>query len=108
MILAQGGSVEEVVAYRTLVAEPNPSVMEAMKSGAVDVVTFTSSSTARNFATVIGDERDMLPSGIAYASIGPETTKAARGEGFTVDIEADKHNIDGLVEAIVQSFPRNL
>ena len=62
-----------------------------------DLITFTSSSTVERFVRLIGIEA--LPPTVA--SIGPITSDTARGLDVTVDIEADLHTIDGLIEAIV-------
>lgn len=99
-----GGEVTDIVAYRTLPATPEPGVLQAIRSGGVDIVTFTSSSTARNFASLVRAELGHLPAGVSYASIGPETTKAATAEGMEIAVEAEQHDVDGLVEAVVRLF----
>ena len=63
-----------------------------------DVITFTSSSTVRNFVQLWG--RKPLPPGIKFASIGPVTTATLREFGLPVDIEAGEYTIPGLVRAI--------
>ena len=62
-----------------------------------DWITFTSSSTVKNLLAVTG--REAL-AGIKVASIGPVTSATAREAGLTVNVEADPHTIEGLVEAI--------
>ena len=99
-----GGEPFEVVAYRTLPAEPPEEALTALRDGEVDVVTFSSSSTARNFAEIARREIGELPRNVVYASIGPETTKAARAEGMDISIEAQKHTIPGLVAALVDEL----
>lgn len=103
---AAGAEVTEVVAYRTLPGEPGPEAVEVLRKGGVDVVTFTSSSTAKNFADMARKKLGGPPRGVFYASIGPETSKAARTEGLEVGIEAAEHTIDGLVAALVERFGR--
>ena len=90
-----------MVAYRTLPGEPAPEAIEALRNGEVVVVTFTSSSTARNFAEIVCREIGSLPDDVIYASIGPETTKAATNEGMKISIEAQKHTIQGLIAALL-------
>ena len=69
-----------------------------MRAGAVDAITFTSSSTVDNFCDAIGVLPDPQPH---VVSIGPVTSETARKRGLRVDVEADPHTIDGLVEALV-------
>jgi uroporphyrinogen-III synthase len=68
-----------------------------------DVVTFTSSSTVRNFITLLGG-RGRPPhtdlDGIQFASIGPVTSSTLREFGFTAHVEAKEYTIPGLVRAI--------
>jgi len=65
---------------------------------AADYLTFTSSSTVRNLVAAL-DGR--LPEGIRIVSIGPVTSEAAREAGLGVDVEAERHDIDGLIEALL-------
>jgi uroporphyrinogen III methyltransferase/synthase len=68
-------------------------------------VTFTSSSTVRFFFEAIGDG---LADGARLASIGPVTSAALRERGREPDVEADRHDIDGLIEALVADAGRSL
>ena len=98
---AKGASVEEIVAYRTRV--PRESAERArrlLRDDGVDVVTFTSSSTARNLAELVGKGSAQLLSQPTIACIGPVTAATARELGLRVDIEAREHTMPGLVEAI--------
>ncbi len=91
----QGWDVDVVEAYRTEQA-PLAEEQAAAVAGA-DVVTFTSSSTVSNFLAAIGD-RPIPP---AVVAIGPITAATAREHGLAVDVEAEVHTIDGLVDALV-------
>ena len=91
----KGWTVEVVEAYRTEQA-PLAEEQAAAVAGA-DVVSFTSSSTVSNFLAAMGD-RPIPP---AVAAIGPITAATARQHGLAVDVEAEVHTIDGLVEALV-------
>lgn len=106
-LVAAGARITDIPAYRTLPGEPAAEVFDAIRSGRVDLVTFTSSSTARNFAAIIRKEFGELPRSVTYISIGPETTKAARNEGMVIAVEAEAHTIDGLVSAILETFGDN-
>ncbi len=92
-----GAIVDEAVAYRTVPETEDVSggIARYRERGA-DIVTFTSSSTAENFHAL----GLPVPAGVLYASIGPVTSKTMHRLGFEVGIEAERHDIPGLVEAI--------
>jgi len=64
------------------------------------LITFTSSSTVENFLAL----GVPWPKGMKIASIGPSTSKTARDAGLKVDVEARRHDIDGLVDAIKKFY----
>jgi len=100
-----GGQVHVVEAYETVVPQ---SSRTRLRSALMNprrrphVVTFTSSSTVRNFVTLLGARRPKLE-GIRLASIGPVTSSTLRELDLRVDIEAKKFTIPGLVEAILHA-----
>jgi uroporphyrinogen III methyltransferase/synthase len=97
----QGALVAEVAAYRTVPSpESRQRLLDALEQRAVDIVTLTSSSTARNLVDGIGGRLDLLR-GLTIASIGPVTSQTARGLGLAVDVEASVHTIPGLADALV-------
>jgi hydroxymethylbilane synthase len=98
----RGAQVDVVEAYRTAIPEQAPALARQIFSGVrkPDWVTFTSSSTAVNFARVAGAA---ALEGVRVASIGPVTTGAARKHGLEVTVEAEAFTIDGLIEAILRS-----
>jgi uroporphyrinogen III methyltransferase/synthase len=93
---ARGAKVDVVALYETVAEEPDPEAIEAARSA--DYVTFTSSSTVRNFMAAIGGR---FPGRARVVSIGPVTSETAREAGLKVDAEADRHDPDGLVEALL-------
>jgi uroporphyrinogen III methyltransferase/synthase len=95
----RGADVDVVELYET-VAEPLSAEQLEAAAGA-DYVTFTSSSTVRNFHEA-GGHAD----GARVVSIGPVTSATARELGIDVDVEADRHDIDGLVDALVRDAAR--
>ena len=99
-----GGQVTEVVAYRTVLeTEGQEEALAALEQGEVDAVTFTSASTARNFAQILGPERlkKALAAGkLRCLSIGPVTSAAMKEAGIPVHGEARQHDIPGLVELL--------
>jgi uroporphyrinogen III methyltransferase/synthase len=94
-----GAEVEVVTLYRT-VAEALGEAERAAVADA-DYVTFTSSSTVTNFAAALGGG-DGLPPRARVVSIGPVTSATARDLGIEVDVEATRHDLDGLVAALAE------
>jgi uroporphyrinogen III methyltransferase / synthase len=101
-LLAQAGAhVTELVAYQTRPAAALPSnVLDAIKQNKLDWITFSSSSTAKNLAAMLGDNAACL-SRIKLASIGPVTTTALSELGLTPAAIASVSTVAGLVDAIV-------
>ena len=102
LLRQRGAKVEEVVAYRTVIPEDLSAdrLKSVLKQG-IDVVTFTSPSTVRNLAQIVGaKELEVLLKGVKVACIGPVTAEAAKKLGIRADIVAGTHTIDDLVEAI--------
>ena len=102
-----GAVVTEVTAYCTVPDRPDPAAFQAFRDGAVEVVTFTSSSTARNFAAIIRAELGTLPTNVLYASIGPETSRTARAEGISIGLEAQDSTVPGLLAALTANLKSN-
>lgn len=102
-----GADVDVVEAYETVVPEGSKAgLREALKEATrPDIITFTSSSTVRNFVALVGDQQSLA--GVQFASIGPVTSATLRETGLRVDIEATQYTIPGLVEAIVQARSRH-
>ena len=97
-----GYVVEEVIAYRTVAPARSEAVAELMKHGA-DLVTFTSSSTAENFAGLVGKKRIRKIAGRPkFVSIGPITSATMRKLGLRVAREAKVYTIAGLVDCILK------
>lgn len=98
-LTANGWDVDEVVAYRNKPEGPDPVVVAELRAGAFDVVTFTSGSAAAAFAASVGAAPEALGSSIV-ASIGPSTSSSALAAGLKIDLEADEHTAEGLVDAL--------
>ena len=105
---ALGVQVTEVAAYATRKAEAGATrLAESLATGAVDAVTFTSSSTARNFAEAFTEEERRAWRGrVAVASIGPITASTAAEYGLTTDIMPGEYTIPALARAITDYFAR--
>ena len=94
----RGADVHVAALYDT-VAEPlSDGSRDALARS--DYVTFTSSSTVSFLLDALGARADLL-GGARIVSIGPITSATAREHGLAVHVEAERHDIDGLVEALV-------
>jgi uroporphyrinogen III methyltransferase/synthase len=92
----RGAEVDVVALYETVREEPPAEAIEAAQNA--DYVTFTSSSTVRNLLEALGER---FPGGARVVSIGPVTSEAARAAGLEVHAEADPHDVDGLLAALL-------
>lgn len=99
-----GAEVHEVTVYRTVPALKAVSqAKEILKSGEIDVITFTSSSTVTGLLTAFSGE-PLTINNAKIACIGPKTADAAVKAGLRVDIMAREQTIPGLVAAIEDYF----
>jgi len=101
---AAGALVDLVEAYETVVPEKSRARLRSLLKNAKrrpHIVTFTSSSTARNFAELLGVARARSLTNVQFASIGPVTSETLRGLGLPVAIEAREFTMGGLIRAIV-------
>jgi uroporphyrinogen III methyltransferase/synthase len=93
----RGVEVDVLELYETVAEQLSESQLSAVKRA--DYLTFTSSSTVRFFLKVAGNE---AARGARIVSIGPVTSATLREHGLEPGVEAGRHDIDGLVEALVQ------
>lgn len=92
--------LRDVSVYETRRPEGLPSgLADQLRAGQIDWITFTSSSTAKNFADLLGNSADLKKAKIA--AIGPVTSQTLRELGAEVTVEALTSDIDGLVQAIL-------
>jgi len=105
-----GAYVDVVEAYETVVPQSSRKRLNATlksKTRRPHLITFTSSSTVRNFTALLegsaprGNLKQL--DGILFASIGPITSATLRQLGLRADIEAEQYTIPGLVAAIVSA-----
>jgi uroporphyrinogen III methyltransferase/synthase len=104
-----GALVTEVTAYETVDEHLDEEILaRLLAESKVDMVTFTSSSTVRNFKRLV-DETEILKlePGTIAACIGPITADTAADLGITPDIVAAEFTIPGLVSAIVDHVRKN-
>lgn len=97
-----GAQVTEVAAYETRPPESlDPRIEEALRTGRIEVVTFTSSKTVRYFVTLVAD---LDLSGVQFAAIGPQTAQTCVELLGRVEIIAQTYTLEGLVQAIELSW----
>lgn len=107
-----GALVDDVAAYDTRTVDADDergrAVAQSLRAGELDYITFTSSSTVKNFMRWLISEPGQLElvtrnALLKLACIGPITARSARELGLTVHIEARTYTIDGLVAALVEN-----
>ena len=97
---ARGATVSDVAVYETIAERPPDDVIEAALDA--DIITFTSSSTVTNTLALLDDaQRARLASGPRVVSIGPVTSDTVQRAGLVVAAEAARHDIPGLIDALV-------
>jgi len=94
-----GALVEDTVFYSTRTARLSPYSLEQIKKGALDIITFTSSSTVHGFFSQVKPEE--LNGDVWIASIGPQTSKAISRYGKIPNVEAEEYTTEGLAKAIL-------
>jgi uroporphyrinogen III methyltransferase/synthase len=106
-LMERGARVTSAVAYQTVLDGTGAeSVRERLAEGSLDVVTFTSSSTVKNFAAALGIGSQGLGN-VVIACIGPSTAKTATDMlGREPDVVAADHTIPGLMAALESYFTR--
>ena len=106
----QGATVDVVPVYRTVPGQGEPGTLARLAEGTIDVVTFTSSSTVKNFLELAeeglpeGADVAELMSDVLVASIGPITSDTARERGLEVGIQPEEYTIPGLVDVLVEHY----
>ena len=106
-----GARVDVVEAYETVVPQSSRRRLRSTLQNTKKrphVVTFTSSSTVKNFVELLGGQkgRRSMVGGVLMSSIGPVTSATLRELGLTVDIAAREYTIAGLVAAMVEAVSR--
>jgi uroporphyrinogen III methyltransferase/synthase len=97
----RGAEVDVLALYETVREEPDEATVEAAQGA--DYVTFTSSSTVTKLTEALGDR---FPTGARIVSIGPVTSDAARAAGLEVDVEAERHDVEGILQALLADAAR--
>jgi uroporphyrinogen III methyltransferase/synthase len=97
-LVARGVQVDLLDVYETIAEAPEPGVIEQALSA--DYITFTSSSTVRFFLDAAGGPGALGPAS-RIVSIGPVTSEALREHGLEPHLEARRHDVEGIVEALL-------
>ncbi len=94
----RGAEVDVLDLYETVAETPSPRVLrQALEA---DYITFTSSSTVRFFLEAAGGPGALSPSS-RLVSIGPVTSETLREHGLTPHLEAERHDVEGIVAALL-------
>lgn len=102
-----GATVNVIEAYQTVVPQASRERLRDVLSRPGQqphAITFTSSSTARNFLELLGEDNKYLLTGVILASIGPVTSGTLHELGLPVHIEAGEYTIPGLVKALADNL----
>lgn len=104
---AMGATVEVLCVYETLVPDYSKEeldmIKEKLSDAEIDLVTFTSSSTATNFFSLLGKDPELFGK-TGFACIGPVTAATLLSHGFTPAVTADIHTTRGLKEKILDFY----
>ena len=103
----RGAMVVDPVVYCNLIPDRLPEqAQQALEQHQLDVAVFSSPSTVRNLAALVGgaDQLQQLLAEVVVASIGPVTTKACRQVGLEVGIEPAEATLDDLLQAMERHF----
>jgi uroporphyrinogen III methyltransferase / synthase len=98
----RGAEVDVLALYETIAERLTP--VQRSEVGEADYVTFTSASTVRFFFDAVGDR---MSSRARLVSIGPITSAELRRRGFEPHVEAVRHDIDGLLDALISDAAAN-
>jgi len=100
-----GAIVDVVEAYRTEIGDADGGhLAKELASGAIDLITFTSSSTVTNLLSILGEQGTELISRAKTACIGPITAVTCQEHGIVTDCIASEYTIQGLVDTIVSMY----
>ncbi len=105
-LTAREGTVDAVVAYENIVdAADADTLRQRLLGGTIDAVTFTSSSTVKNFVSALGGTT--LPASVVIACIGPSTAQTAEEIlGRAPDLVAETPTMDGLLDALERYYTK--
>jgi uroporphyrinogen III methyltransferase / synthase len=98
----RGAEVVEVAAYESCCPKTiPPEALDALQRQAVNIVTFASSKTVKNFYQLLQEAGDISLERVCIASIGPQTSQTCRDLLGRMDVEAAEYTMDGLYQALL-------
>ena len=109
----RGAEIVEVAAYQSQCPEKiEPQAWQALQQGQIDIVTFASSKTVKNFYQLLQQQSDLatidtMLADVCIASIGPQTSTTCRELLGRVDLEAEEYTLEGLI-AVLTKYKFNL
>jgi uroporphyrinogen III methyltransferase/synthase len=104
-LIKSGADVDEVTAYRTVLeTDQKEAIIEHIYSGKINLITFTSSSTVKNFVRLVGEKNVSQLKNIIIACIGPVTKKTAESCGMICKIMPKDYTIPDLVSEIEKYY----
>ncbi|MCP4633922.1 MAG: uroporphyrinogen-III C-methyltransferase [candidate division Zixibacteria bacterium] len=102
MLRDSGAEVNVLIAYNTVVGKPLRRIKDDLIENGADLITFTSSSTVRNFVAILGDDAARkIAENATVLSIGPMTSQRLKELNLPVEREASIHSIPGMLEEII-------
>ena len=102
----RGAEVFVAVAYRTVAPKVEREYLKGLFSGGVSAITFTSSSTVKNFMLMAGDNAAELLKGVCVACIGPVTARTCEEMGVGVDVMPGDYTVEALLLSLTGYFAR--
>ncbi|MEE8484617.1 MAG: uroporphyrinogen-III C-methyltransferase [Nitrospinota bacterium] len=105
----KGARVDVAAVYRTVKPDAKKNeILQMIREGKIDMVTFTSSSTVTNFAEMFDDgELKEVRGKLKVASIGPITSETAEKLGFNIDVTPDEYTIEALTRSVIDCYSKN-
>ena len=104
LLREQGAAVDDIALYDTITAVPDPPVLEELRRG-VDVLTFTSPSSVRNFLRILSDaglDAGAIMDAALIVAIGPVTAAELAQHGRTADIVPTEYTVEAMIAALTQ------
>lgn len=109
LLVSRGIAVDEIKVYETLLGRVNKEEFDMIAGNEADYITFSSSSTVKNFIKILGEDvvlriiKNRAETGRPkVACIGPITAETAEEYGLKPDLVAKEYTIDGLIDVIRQ------
>jgi uroporphyrinogen-III synthase len=103
-LIAYGAKADEIPVYHTRLGKPSPQAYAQLRAG-VDIITFTSSSTVRNFFELLGEEAQSVLDRAQVVCIGPVTAETIQklSPGQNGPVIAEEYSIPGLMGLLERS-----